>query len=48
MLVVSTVVGEGVDVSVKVVDFVGMPRKELQNGVTEMEAFERAVAIREA
>ena len=48
VLVESTVVGNGVEVRVTVEVFVGIPRKLEQNGVTEIEAFERAVAIAEA
>ena len=48
VLVESTVVGIGVDVAVTVEVFVAIPRKLEQNGVTEIEAFERAVAIMEA
>ena len=48
VLVVSTVVGIGVDVAITVEVFVVIPRKLEQNGVTEIEALESAVAIAEA
>lgn len=38
----------GVEVTVVVAVLVGMLKKLLQNGVTEMEAFDRAVAMRDA
>lgn len=47
MLVESTVVGTGVEVRVTVEVFVAIPRKLEQNGVTEIEAFDRAVAMAE-
>ena len=48
VLVESSVIGEGVEVRVRVEVLVGIPRKLEQNGVTEIEALERAVAIAEA
>ena len=48
VLVESTMIGEGVEVRVTVEVLVGIPRKLEQNGVTEIEALERAVAIAEA
>lgn len=48
VLVESTMIGEGVEVRVTVEILVGIPKKLEQNGVTEIEALERAVAIAEA